>query len=342
MSLKPLVYTLFVLLCLPAVSQAAKLYKWVDDEGQTHYSDKVPPSESRRARTELDKQGVTIDQIDAAKTPEQLRREAEEERLRREQERLAEKQRQADRVLLRTFRTEEDILMTRDGQVQSVDAYIRVTESNIKRLKSTLSEMQQNAAKLELSGQQVSARYKKDIETKRQALKDAYQSIVDREDEKNRIRQSFAQDLQRFRELKQLAQTDNPLLEASQSYTDALLNVYHCGSDHRCETPWKRAKAYLKKHSTTPIRMQGENILMTALPAENNDISITMSRITDRKSGQTLIFMDLQCKATSMGIAMCKRGERIIRIKEGFQPWVAEGTRHPPGPQKAEVTKPAQ
>ena len=342
MKLNAFIIALIAVASLPTLAEAAKLYKWVDDDGHTHYSDKVPPSDASRARSELDQHGVTIDRVDAAKTQEQLLREAEEARLRKEQERLAEKQRQADRVLLRTFRTEDDILMTRDGQIHAVDTYIRVTQANIKRLKGSLNEMQENAAKLELSGQPVSSRYLKDIETKRLALKDAYQSIIDREEEKNRIRQSFAKDQKRFRELKQLFSTDDPLLEANQSYTDALLNVYQCGDDQRCEQPWLRAKAYLKKHSTTPLKMQGENILMTAIPAENDDISITMSRISDRKTGQTLIFMDLQCKATSMGEALCKRGEKVQRIKQEFQPSLASTPLPPTKPENTEVATPGQ
>jgi hypothetical protein len=320
MSLKLLFALLFVMSYLPCTVQGAKLYKWVDEEGHTHYSDKIPPNDAKRARSQLDEHGVTIDKVGAAKTAEQLRLEAEEKRLRMEQERLAEKQRQEDRVLLRTFRSEDDIIMTRDGQIQAVDAYIRVTQANIKRLKNKLAEMQKNAAEIELSGRKVSTRYMSDIETKRQALKDSYQSIVEREKEKNRIRQAFARDLNRFRELKKLARTNDPVQEASQSYSNALLNVYNCGSDLKCERQWKRAKAYLKIHSTTPVKMDGENIVMTGDPIENDDISITVSRILDRATSQTLIFMDLQCKETSVGIALCSRGEKVQRIKQNFHP----------------------
>jgi hypothetical protein len=319
MSLKLLILTLFAVSCLPTAAQAAKLYKWVDDDGRTHYSDKLPPADVKRARAQLDEHGVTIDRVDAAKTPEQLRQEEEEERLRREQEKLAKKQQQEDRVLLRTFRTEDDILMTRDGQIQSVDTYIRVTQANIKRLKRTLAEMQKNAAELELSGQTISKRYLADIEIKREALNDSYQSIIEREKEKDRIRRSFAYDLKRFRELKQLAQTNDPLLEASETYLDALQNVYNCGDDKYCDEPWSRARAYLKQHSTTPIKMDGKNILMTGSPAENDDISITVSRINDRKTNKTLIFMDLQCKETTKGYELCHDSEKVHRIKDNFQ-----------------------
>jgi hypothetical protein len=341
MSLKFFTALLFAIACLPSAVQAAKLYKWVDEDGHTHYSDKVPPSEVRRARSELDKHGITIDKVEAAKTAQQLRQEAEEKRLRMEQARLVEKQRQEDRVLLRTFRSEDDIIMTRDSQIQSVDTYIRVTQANIKRLKNTLSEMQKNAAQLELGGKTVSQRYLNTIESKRQALKDAYQSIVEREKEKNRIRQAFAHDLNRFRALRQLEQTNDPIQEASQSYTDALLNVYNCGSDLKCEVQWIRAKAYAKEHSTTPTKMVGENIVMASDPLNNDDISITVSRILDRKTGQTLIFMDLQCKEASTENAACSHSEKIQRIKENFHPSLEGSLPAPNGPREAEVASPA-
>lgn len=341
MSLRTLLFAACLFAGLPSAGHAGKLYKWVDDEGHTHYSDKLPPRDVGRAHSKLDETGVTIDHVDAALTPEQIRQRAEEARLRQEQERLAEKQRAEDRVLLRTFRSEEDILMTRDGQIQAVDTYIRVTQSNIKRLKHTLEEMQANAAQLELTGQAISPKYLQEIESKRQALKESYQSIVEREHEKDRIRKSFAKDLNRFRELKQLAQNDDPVWDASQSFLDALQNVYNCGADNACEGPWRRAKAYLKANSTTPVKMEGENILLTSAPQENDDISITISRIFDKKTNETLIFMDIQCKETTQGSALCKRGERVARIKKGFQSSLGGGARQPQeAPASVEVATP--
>ncbi|MCU7905217.1 MAG: DUF4124 domain-containing protein [Candidatus Thiodiazotropha sp. (ex Epidulcina cf. delphinae)] len=313
--------TLFAILSflLPLTGQAGKLYKWVDDEGQIHYTQTLPPTDAHRARSHLDEHGITVRQVDAAKTPEQLRLEAEQERLRQEQQRLVEKQQAQDRVLLRTFRTEDDILMTRNGQLQAVDTTIRVTQSNIKRLKSTLDAMQQDAAQLELSGRRVTKNMLRDIESKRQALEDAYLSIIDREHDKHRIHQSFARDQQRFRELKKLAKDGNPVVEAKASFDDALQNVYDCRGNSACDGPWQRAKAYLRTHSTTPIKMEGDNIVITGEPLEDGDISISVSRIPDPKKGSTVIFMDLQCKLESIQSNRCKNDSAANRIKQGFR-----------------------
>ncbi|MES9939339.1 MAG: DUF4124 domain-containing protein [Candidatus Thiodiazotropha sp. 6PLUC2] len=310
-----------ILFCsvLPLNCFAGKLYKWTDDEGRTHYSDKLPPTETHRARTHLDEHGVTIQKVDAAKTAEELRQEREEERLRLERQRVLEKQQALDNVLLRSFRTEDDILMTRNGQLQAVDTHIRVTQSNIKRLKSTLDDMQQHAAQRELSGKPVSAKMQKNIEIKRQALKDAYSSIIDREHHKNRIRQSFAQDLKRFRELKKLSASNNPIKEAESTFSDALQNVYDCQDDNSCDKPWILAKQYLKKHSTTAIKIDGKNIVIAGEPVNDGDISISMSRIEDPQKGNTVIFMDLQCKADPTNSIPCKKTSKVLKIKEGFQ-----------------------
>lgn len=325
MRLRIITLIAIITLFLPLSSLAGKLYKWVDDKGQTHYTQTLPPSDAHRARSQLDEQGIVVNEVDAAKTEEELRQEAEQERLRQEQQRLVDKQLAQDRVLLRTFRSEDDIQMTRDGQLQAVDTSVRVTQANIKRLKLTLEDMQQDAAKRELSGRAISTKILRDIEIKRQALEDAYRSIIDREHDKNRIRQAFARDLKRFRELKKLEQSNDPIQEARASFNTALQNVYHCQSGASCEVPWNRAKAYLKAHSTTPIKIESDNIVITGEPVADNDISISVSRINDRKKGSLVIFMDLQCKIISPQKRLCNNREMIKRIKQGFRDELARG-----------------
>ena len=113
----------------------AATYKWVDDQGKVHYSDKMPPEAVNKGSIELNKQGVPIKKNDPALTPEQRRaREAEEERTRQAAKIRDEIQRK-DRALLQTYTTEGEIdlskkraLRTIDGQIQSAEAYIVTLE----------------------------------------------------------------------------------------------------------------------------------------------------------------------------------------------------------------------
>jgi hypothetical protein len=84
----------------------------------------------------------------------------------------------------------------------------------------------------------------------------------------------------------------------------------------------------MKKYNTTQITMDAENILMSASATEENEISITLSRIQDSKQGNTLIFLDLQCKDSPQGAKFCK-SEGIQKIKKNFQTALKE----PPTPE---------
>jgi ribosomal protein L9 len=117
-----------ILLASPGVR--ATMYKWVDDQGVVHYTDKLPPEAVNKGSVELSKQGITLKKNDPALTPEQRRaKEAEEERARQAAKARDELLRK-DRALLQTYTTESEIDLARtralgtiNGQVQSAQAY---------------------------------------------------------------------------------------------------------------------------------------------------------------------------------------------------------------------------
>jgi len=130
----------------------AKLYKWVDSDGNVQYSDKVPADESGKEHSVLDKSGVTVDRVGAQKTKEEL---LEAERTKKVAEDLATKkkvQQQADQILLDTFTSEDDIAMTRDGKIQAVQSIIDLTKDSVQDSRANLSELQGQAANNEKLG----------------------------------------------------------------------------------------------------------------------------------------------------------------------------------------------
>src|SRR6266545_8127134 len=80
------------LLCVPRLSLAAT-YKWVDEKGVIHYTDKLPPEEVNKANVELNKQGIPVKKTEPAPTPEQRRAKAFEEE---QQKQLAKQQEEAE------------------------------------------------------------------------------------------------------------------------------------------------------------------------------------------------------------------------------------------------------
>lgn len=138
---------------------AQRLYKYRDANGQVYYSDRIPADQSKRGREELNSQGVTVKTVEQAKSAEQLAREAQLAALRAEQQRLKERflaeRRAKDRVLLRTFNNEEELIGRRDSRIDAIEIIIQITQGNINQLNRRYLELQKAAAEMELSGRPV-------------------------------------------------------------------------------------------------------------------------------------------------------------------------------------------
>lgn len=305
---------------------AAKLYRWVDDDGNVHYSDKVPPKAMQREHTRLNERGITVERQEPVKSEAERAREDEVARLRAEQQRLADEQKARDAALLRTFRTEDDIVLTRDGKLAAVDAQIQLGQSNIKRLKRQLAGMQSNAAKMEKQGRKLSPNQQRDIDTTQAQIEDAYAAILRRERDKAQITTAYAADLKRFRELRNLsndsaapAPRDRPAV-----FLDTLVT---CRSKPDCDAAWAKARNYARQHTTTAVQMDSDRILVTAPPRRNDDLSLTVSRVAlhDGSEGER-IFLDVQCRDTALGQEFCG-SDKVETIRAGFKPLLQEAAR---------------
>jgi hypothetical protein len=117
---------LLVAALLLAVSPArAATYKWVDEKGVVHYTDKIPPEAVNKGNVEINKQGVTVRKTEPALTPEQRRaRELEElrqQQLAREREEIDRR----DRALLAIYTTESEIDLARRRALSTIDAQMQ-------------------------------------------------------------------------------------------------------------------------------------------------------------------------------------------------------------------------
>ena len=103
----------------------ATTYKWVDDQGVVHYTDKIPPEALNKGNVELNKQGLAIKKTDPALTPEQRKaREAEEARAQQMAKDRALVERR-DRALLATYTTESEIDLARNRAISTIDAQVQ-------------------------------------------------------------------------------------------------------------------------------------------------------------------------------------------------------------------------
>jgi hypothetical protein len=113
-------------------------YKWVDDQGVTHYGDSIPPQYAQKESTVLNKAGVPVGHNDAAKSPAELAAAAAA------QDRLA-RQKQHDSFLLNTYTSVKDIEQLRDERLQQIKAQRVAAEQYVASLGERLSALQVRA-----------------------------------------------------------------------------------------------------------------------------------------------------------------------------------------------------
>ena len=116
-------------------SSSSTAYKWVDENGVTHYGDSVPAEYSQREQSVLNSQGLEIDKRRAEMTPEEAA--AHAAKVREESRR-----KQHDMFLISTYPSVKEIENVRDnrldllnGQVKAAEAYIASLTTRVDGLK---------------------------------------------------------------------------------------------------------------------------------------------------------------------------------------------------------------
>jgi hypothetical protein len=318
----PRTATLLLVTCLaaaltcPTWATSPQLYRWVDDEGNVHYTDKIPPSAAERGHTELSADGVLVRTVAPAKTPEEIQRERELERLRAEQQRLIDQQQAEDRALLRSFHSADDLIMVRDGKLSEIDAIIQVTKSNIRRQQDWLTQQRAHAAELEKAGEPASDKLDGYIASTERSIKASYQAILEREQQKQAIRDSYARDLKRFSQLREVPEVATATDQAKQ--TSLLDNLVECNGPADCVQLWQRALDYVGGHATRPMENTGNDVAMTQAPSSIKDIALTVSRIWNKDRPGAVIFLDLQCRSYTASAESCRTEERLA-VLNGFR-----------------------
>jgi hypothetical protein len=113
-------------------------YKWVDDQGVTHYGDRIPPQYAQKESTLLNKDGVPIGHKEATKTAAEIAADAEAA------EQLA-RQQQHDNFLLATYTSVKDIEQLRDERLLQVKTQRVAAEQYVATLSERLAALQARA-----------------------------------------------------------------------------------------------------------------------------------------------------------------------------------------------------
>lgn len=183
-----------------AMPAKAATYKWVDEKGVVHYTDKIPTEAVNKGSTVLDKQARPLKKIDPALTPEQIRaRDAEEERKRnlaRGQEELARR----DRALLASYTTEAEIDLAQSRALGTIDSQIDSSKSYTALLLKKKEDLDKR--RLALGDKPLPVALEREIEGTESELGKQSQLISQKQRERAVVVAKYESDKVRYRELR--------------------------------------------------------------------------------------------------------------------------------------------
>lgn len=192
-----LLFLLLACICLPV---SAKMYKWVDDKGTTHYGETIPPEYAGKDRQLLNKSGVIIKTQDILTPDERRAKEAESEKINADQAAVRD-QKLHDKSLTDTYSNVQEIELSRTRSLQQVDARINSIISQIKMANSNLADLQKDMSVRNKAGGKIPQSLQDEIKDTQGRLELLQLDLEKYRTEKTNVEQRYDADKARYKEL---------------------------------------------------------------------------------------------------------------------------------------------
>ncbi len=180
----------------PAPAGGKAVYRWVDENGQVHYGDKVQPGDAKRGREAI-KNGVVTKVVPRELTGAEL----EQAQVRIAAEKAAEAARQQrlahDRFLTKSFASVAELQTARDERLTALESRITLAHAAVTENEKTLADL-----RARVGSKAPDATLKKQIESFEAALIDNLQTLRRLRDERIATEASYSADIERFKGLR--------------------------------------------------------------------------------------------------------------------------------------------
>ena len=177
----------------------AATYKWVDEKGVVHYTDKMPAEAVDKANVELNKQGVPINKTEKALTPEQRRATEQEAERAREAARAQEDLARRDRALVSSYTSEAEIDLARNRALQTINSVVLSSQAFSEQLGKRKVDVE--AKKAESQGKPIVTVLDRELESIDAELARQADVLAQKKRETAVITAKYDADKQRWREL---------------------------------------------------------------------------------------------------------------------------------------------
>ena len=178
----------------------AKMYKWVDDKGTTHYGETIPPEYANKDRSELGKSGRVIEKKEVL-TPEERRASEQADIKKRAGEEAALERKRRDKALVNTYSNEKEIDLARNRNLQQIEARINSINSQLKMANDNLLAFQKEASTLTNAGKKIHPSLQEDLKESQERLAKLQQDLEKAKAEKATLDARYDADKARYKEL---------------------------------------------------------------------------------------------------------------------------------------------
>ncbi|MEI7842339.1 MAG: DUF4124 domain-containing protein [Gallionellaceae bacterium] len=182
-------------------SAEAKLYKWVDDNGTTHYGETIPPEYANKDATHFNDKGRIDKRIDKL-TPEEQRAKKVADEKKNADDKAAIESKRKDTALLSTFSNEKEIDLSRDRSLQQVEARISSINTMLKSARDSRATNVKEQTDPAKQGKGVQKVLLEDIAQDDARIAKLEKELAQNEQELATVKARFEADKLRFRELK--------------------------------------------------------------------------------------------------------------------------------------------
>lgn len=201
----------------------AKVFRWVDENGEVHYSESLPPNFKDEGHDVLNERGITLDE-DLSLTPPpapvvtEETKEEELSELPRDSSGLprpkplyseAEVQQRMDRLLILRYESTEDIDKQRDFEIQQVASDKKMLENSQSSMLRSYRGQIKDAADLQRAGQQVDEATTDSMTILRRRMRRNQTEIEGLAVREAKVRSDFQKQLERYRYLEETWSEDS-------------------------------------------------------------------------------------------------------------------------------------
>jgi len=195
-----------------APAGAAEVYRWVDENGEVHYSESLPPDYKDRGHDVLNRDGLVIEegQTLTPEPPPEVPAEEQQQELPRDASGLprpkalyseAEMQQRMDNFLMLRYESEQEIIDAMNVEIKQLNYDRRLLEGSRTSTEAAYRGQVRVAAERQRAGQAVDADTAREIRKLRKALAANGESLAGLQKREETIRSEFGKQLDRYREL---------------------------------------------------------------------------------------------------------------------------------------------